>query len=237
MNSAAKACRFQFLGVMDYGQALNLQLRACEAIKRGACEDVLLLLEHPPAITLGRNGSWDHLLIPKAEAEMRGIRVYETDRGGDVTFHGPGQLVGYPVLRLEGRERDVHRYMRNLEEVLIRLLAAYGIDASRREGFAGAWTARGKIGAMGVHISRWVTRHGFSLNVAPEMSYFDLIVPCGIRGEAIASMCGILGRPLDIPEVAERLSAEFGRVMAREMVPDEGLKERLEREVTESAVA
>ena len=156
---------------IQYSRALDLQMRICESKKRGFAKDVLLLLEHPPTITLGRSGDLNHLLIDKKELSSRGVDFWSVDRGGDITFHGPGQLVGYPILALQAGERDVHNYMRNLEESLIRLLAVYGIEGLREKQLTGVWTREGKIGAMGVHISRWITRHGFALNVNTDLSY------------------------------------------------------------------
>jgi lipoyl(octanoyl) transferase len=204
---------------MEYGKALELQMRVCGRKKGGMAEDVLLLLEHPPVITLGRNGKWQNLLAADSLLETRGVQRFEADRGGDITFHGPGQLVGYPLLKLEKGEQDVHRYMRNLEETLLRALASYGIDAGRNEKYTGVWTSRGKIAAMGVHISRWVTRHGFALNVNTDLSYYDLIVPCGIAGKEVASMENFLARRVPVEEVAARVVAEFGTVFNREMTP------------------
>ncbi len=207
-----------WLGLTDYAQALEMQMRVCELKKRGFGDDVLFLLEHPPTITLGRNGDWDNLLVSDESLKARGIARYSTDRGGDITFHGPGQLVGYPILALERSERDVHRLMCNLEESLIRLLRGYGIEAGREDGLTGVWTKAGKVAAMGIHISRWITRHGFALNVNTNLSYFDLIVPCGIQGKKVASMHSLLGGPLDLREVAERFASEFGAVFKRRVV-------------------
>lgn len=236
---AVKSCLVAFLGRVEYSNALELQMRVCEAKKQGFAADVLLLLEHPPTITLGRNGRWQHLLASDAALAARGVRRFEVDRGGDITFHGPGQLVGYPLMKLESGERDVHRFMRNLEGSLISLLAAYGIEAGREGKLTGVWTIKGKIGAMGVHISRWITRHGFALNVNTELSYFDLIVPCGIAGKGVASMQSMLGRALDLREVAERYASEFAAACARKMVwvSQDDIQEKLHRHATETAVA
>jgi len=204
-----------WLGLTDYAQALELQMRICELKKRGFAEDVLFLLEHPPTITLGRNGDWHHLLVSDDALKARGIVRYTTDRGGDITFHGPGQLVGYPIMQLEKSERDVHLLMRNLEQCLIRLLSGYGIEAEREDGLTGVWTKEGKIAAMGIHISRWITHHGFALNVNTNLSYFDLIVPCGIKGKAVASMHTLLKRIPDLREVAGKYADEFGAVFKR----------------------
>jgi lipoate-protein ligase B len=204
---------------IDYEDALALQMQVCERKKSGFEPDVLFLLEHFPVITLGRNGDWHNLVVPEETLKDRGVSRYRVDRGGDITFHGPGQLVGYPLLKLERHEQDVHRYMRNLEETIIRLLAEYGISAWREEKMPGVWTSSGKICAMGVHISRWVTRHGFALNVNTDLSFYDLIVPCGLVGKQVTSMQAILGRAVELPEVAEKVSGHCGRIFGRKMIP------------------
>jgi lipoate-protein ligase B len=193
-------------------------MEICGLKRRDWADDVLLLLEHPPTITLGRNGRWQHLLVTDAVLTGRGVERWEVDRGGDITFHGPGQLVGYPLLKLEGAERDVHRFMRNMEEALLLTLAGYGIAAARRQKLTGVWTASGKIAALGVHISRWITRHGFALNVSTDLSYFGLIVPCGIAGVGVTSMSKLLERKLDLLEVARAYTKRFGEVFSREIV-------------------
>ncbi len=217
------------LGRVDYANALELQMRICEAKRQSFENDALLLLEHPPTITIGRNGKRDHLLVPDDELKRRGVNWFEVDRGGDITFHGPGQLVGYPILKLEPGERDVHRFMRNLEGVLIELLSDYAIDATREGGFTGVWTREGKIAAMGIHISRWITRHGFALNVNTDLSFYDLIIPCGLTGKSVTSMERVLGMQCDLAEVAERFIAVFGEVFGRRMlrIPASELLDRL----------
>lgn len=217
MTQSAKRCWAAWLGRTDYGRALDLQMRICASRKLGWEPDVLLLLEHPPTITLGRNGRWHNLLVPEEILRLKGVERFETDRGGDITFHGPGQLVGYPILRLEPSERDVHRYMRNLEECLIRTLQSFGIDGGRNDRYTGVWTSRGKVAAMGVHISRWITRHGFALNVNTDLSYYDLIIPCGISGEQVTSMERLLSRPVSLEEVVKRVAVEFASVFGRDL--------------------
>lgn len=203
----------------DYARALALQMQICDLKKEGFAPDVLLLLEHPPVITLGRSGDWHNLVVSEEILRSRGVTRCHVDRGGDITFHGPGQLVGYPLLRLEQHEQDVHRYMRNLEETIIRVLEGYGIAAGREEKLTGVWTSSKKICALGVHISRWVTRHGFALNVNTDLSFYDLIVPCGLVGKQVTSMQTILQHEVDLREVAEKLTGHFGRVFEREMIP------------------
>jgi lipoate-protein ligase B len=204
---------------LDYARALELQMEICRRKKLVATPDVLLLLEHLPVITLGRNGDWHNLVVSEETLKARQVSRYHVDRGGDITYHGPGQLVGYPLLKLERHEQDVHRYMRNLEETILCVLRECGIAADREEKLTGVWTAAGKICAMGVHISRWVTRHGFALNVNTDLSFYDLIVPCGIVGKPVTSMQQILGREVSLPEVAKKLTVHFGRIFGREMIP------------------
>ncbi len=213
-----KQCYVLWQGSVPYGRALGLQMEICNAKKCGFDQDVLLLLEHPPTITLGRNAKSSHVLVHQDVLKARNIGLWHVDRGGDVTFHGPGQLVGYPILFLQANERGIRRYMTDLEESLIRLLAHYGIQAGRDAQFAGVWTSRGKIGAIGVHISRWVTRHGFALNVNTDLSFYDLIVPCGITDRGVTSMQTLLSRTLEMSEVAQRYISEFGQVFDRDMI-------------------
>lgn len=202
-------------GCVQYSEALDLQMQVCESKKNGFAEDVLLLLEHPPTITLGRSGKANHLLVSENYLKSQGVGLWNVDRGGDITFHGPGQLVGYPILSLSASERDVRGYMRNLEESLIRLLASYGIESRRDSQFTGVWTDQGKVAAMGVHISRWITRHGFALNVNTDLSFYDLIVPCGISGRGVTSMEKQLSHPVEMSDVAERYTREFAVVFKR----------------------
>jgi lipoic acid synthetase/lipoyl(octanoyl) transferase len=218
MPVTPRRCTAVFLGRSSHASAHALQVRIETLRKRGEGEDALLLVEHPPTVTLGRNGTWNNLRVDREVLRRRGVEAVDVDRGGDITFHGPGQLVGYPILRLEGPERDVARYMRALEEVLIRTLARYGIAAGREAGLTGVWTSRGKIAALGVHLSRWVTRHGFALNVATDLGFFDLIVPCGLAGRPVATMAACLGRELALEAVARDLVEEFGPVFGREVV-------------------
>ena len=175
-------------------------------------EDCLLLVEHPPVITLGRGAKRTHLLGDEELLRARGVEVWETERGGDVTFHGPGQLVGYPILDLTRHGKDLHRYMRKLEEVLIRTLEIYGIQAERRAGQTGVWVRGDKIASIGVHVSRWVSRHGFALNVSPDLSAFDLIVPCGLTGIRMTSMAALLNQEVLVQAVAKVVADQFALV-------------------------
>lgn len=214
----ANDCVAVWLGRVPYADALALQMQICEQKKRGFDRDVLLLLEHPPTITLGRSGKIDHLLASEEYLKAQGIELWQSDRGGDITFHGPGQLVGYPILALQAEERDVRSYMRNLEESLMHLLAAYGIATQREPQYTGVWTQSGKIAAMGVHISRWITRHGFALNVNTDMAFYKLIIPCGIVGKAVTSMQQMLSRTLAMEEIAGEYMEIFGDAFQRRMM-------------------
>jgi lipoyl(octanoyl) transferase len=202
------------LGVVEYEEALALQQRLVEDRKAGRISDQLLLLEHPAVITLGVRARSDrsHVIATPEALSARGVGVFETGRGGDVTYHGPGQLVGYPIIDLRPDRCDVHRYVRDLEEVLIRAVAAFGISATRIRGLTGIWVGDAKLAAIGVRISRWVTSHGFALNVNTQLSDFDLIVPCGISDKSVTSMERLLGRSLAMDEVEDAVIAAFGPV-------------------------
>ena len=204
------------LGVVPYEDALALQQGLVEARRRGEIPDTLLLLEHPHVITLGvrvRNDR-SHVVATPEQLAARGVTVHESGRGGDVTYHGPGQLVGYPIFDLAPDRRDLHRYVRDLEEALIRAVARFGIRAGRVEGLTGVWVGAEKVAAIGVRISRWITSHGFALNVSVDLDYFGLIVPCGIRDRGVTSMSRLLGRDVTVAEaagpVAEALADVFG---------------------------
>ena len=198
------------LGLIDYAGALEVQKRTERAVLAGEQPDTLLLLEHPHTLTLGRRSSADGVLADKAVLAARNISVFETNRGGKTTYHGLGQLVGYPIIKLSPDREDVHRYVRDLEEVLIRTMRDFGIEAFRIKGLTGAHTERGKVAAIGVHIARWVTTHGFALNVNTDLSYFNLIVAC--EGEPVTSMKELLGRDLEMAAVEERLVQQFAQV-------------------------
>jgi lipoyl(octanoyl) transferase len=203
---------------VGYEDGLLLQRELVARRKAGTIPDTLLLLEHPHVYTLGRNARKENLLISAEQLAARGAQVFEIDRGGDVTYHGPGQLVGYPILDLAKHRRDIAWYMRCLEEVLIEVAGEYGIQAGRLAGAPGVWVGNDKLAAMGVHISRWVTSHGFAFNVNTDLRYFDWIVPCGLRDKGVTSLQKLLGRPLEMEEVAGRVVRHFGRVFEVEMV-------------------
>src|SRR5258706_15914870 len=202
--------------MVAYGDALKLQKEFVEQRKAGEIPDQLLLLEHPPVITLGVRTRNDrsHIVAAPETLEEAGVEVFESGRGGDVTYHGPGQLVGYPILDLKPDRCDVHRYVRDLEEVLIRTAADYGISAGRVDGLTGVWVGADKLAAIGVRIARWITSHGFALNVTTDLEYFNLIVPCGIADRGVTSLSRLLGRPVDRAEVEDRIASHFSRVFA-----------------------
>ena len=223
------------LGLLGYAEAYALQKRLVAARKADAIRDVLLLCEHTPVITQGRNGKREHLLVSENVLRQRNVEFYESSRGGDVTYHGPGQLVGYPILQLGEIRKDVVWYVRMLEEVMIRTSAEFGVCARREEGKTGIWVAceereftqrtqssqreegaPEKLGAIGVHISRWVTSHGFAYNVATDLRNFDLIVPCGIAGRKATSLEKLLGRSVSVSEVTPKMTQHFGDVFGLE---------------------
>ena len=199
------------LGVVSYADGLALQQAHVEDRKAGRIPDQLLLLEHPPVITLGVKNRHDRTnIVASAETlAEQGVSVFETGRGGDVTYHGPGQLVGYPVVDLKPDRCDVHRYVRDLEQVLIQTAAAFGVPADRVPGLTGAWVGNDKLAAIGVRISRWVTSHGFALNVNTNLSHFDLIVPCGIADRGVTSLERLLGHPLQLDRVEVAVMEAF----------------------------
>jgi lipoyl(octanoyl) transferase len=206
----------QRLGLVDYQSGLTIQKETELAVKTGTQPDTLLLLEHPHTLTIGRRGDSSSILLNEDELSSRNVTLFETNRGGKVTYHGLGQVVGYPIINLSPQREDVHRYVRDLEEVLIRTLADFGIDAFRIEGLTGVHTQRGKVAAIGVHIARWITTHGFALNVNTDLSYFDLIIAC--EGEPVTSMEELLGRETDLSAVEDRIVVHFADVFAMEDV-------------------
>jgi lipoyl(octanoyl) transferase len=208
------------LGLVPYARALELQRAVARARISGAIShDVLLLLEHPPVVTLGRSSKAQHLVATPAMLAERGVELFEAERGGDVTFHGPGQLVGYPIVNLRGHKQDLHWYLRQVEAVLMRALERIGIPAERSQGRTGVWTGGRKIASIGVHARDWVTWHGFALNVSNDLSYFDLIVPCGLSGVTMTSVAQELGAVAPpFSAVAEIVAASFSSVFALDSV-------------------
>jgi lipoyl(octanoyl) transferase len=201
------------LGRVSYGDGLALQAARVEARRAGRVQDTLYLLEHPDVITLGTGSRTEHVLATPDELETLGIAMFETGRGGDVTYHGPGQLVGYPILDLKPDRKDLHAYLRDLEEVLILALAEWGIEARREPGLTGVWTDSGKIAAIGVRVSSgWITSHGFALNVAPDLDRFTTIVPCGIADRAVTSIAHELDESPSWERVQDVVVAAFRSV-------------------------
>jgi len=242
------------LGLIGYERAWELQKRIVAARKLALIPDVLLLCEHTHVITMGRNGRAEHLLASETMLRARDVEFHATNRGGDITYHGPGQLVAYPILNLAEIRRDVGWYVRQLEEVMIRTTAEYGIAAERREGRTGIWinvvsadgaaalekiTTEEKLGAIGVHISRWVTSHGLAYNVATDLSYFDLIVPCGIAGKRATSLTRLLNREIEMSDAKPRLVKHLGECFGRMMraVSQVDLERALAAQDTPVAVA
>lgn len=205
------------LGRVEYGAALALQKQTEAAVLTGAQPDTLLLLEHPHTLTLGRRSGPNGIIAPDEVLKTRGVTVFETNRGGKTTYHGLGQVVGYPIINLSPDREDVHRFVRDLEEVLIRTMSDFEIDSFRIPGLTGVHTSRGKVAAIGVHIARWVTTHGFALNVNTDLSYFDLIIAC--EGEPVTSMKELLGREVDMSEVEDRIVERFAEVFEMESEP------------------
>ncbi|HEU4871991.1 MAG TPA: lipoyl(octanoyl) transferase LipB [Pyrinomonadaceae bacterium] len=208
----ARELLVQRLGLVDYESALAIQKKTELAVKTGIQPDTLLLLEHPHTLTIGRRGDSSSILLDTEQLKARNVTLFETNRGGKVTYHGLGQVVGYPIINLSPDREDVHRYVRDLEEVLIRTISDFGINAFRIDGLTGVHTERGKVAAIGVHIARWVTTHGFALNVNTDLSYFNLIIACD--GEPVTSMEELLGREIDLSAVEDRLAVNFAEVFS-----------------------
>lgn len=213
------------LGMVSYCAAFEMQKQLTEQRRAGEIPDTLLLLEHPPTITLGRNAARAHIVASAEALSEQGIECVDTDRGGDVTYHGPGQLVGYPILDLNAppHKPDLHRYFRQMEEALIGAIGSFGISGERFGGYTGVWVAREnappeKIAAMGIRVSRWITRHGFALNVCPNLSHFAAIVPCGIHDYGVTSMTRVLGRDISVTSVIPAVVSSFASIF--ELEPD-----------------
>ncbi|MFN8178466.1 MAG: lipoyl(octanoyl) transferase LipB [bacterium] len=207
------------LARVEYEDGLDLMDDLRAKVGAGELPDQLLLLEHPPVVTLGRNASDRHLLLSAEALARRGIGFFRTGRGGDVTFHGPGQIVGYPILDLNPDRRDVRRYVRDLEEAIIRTLADFGVGSGRIAGLTGVWVGDLKIAAIGVRISRWITSHGFAFNIATDLSYFDTMIPCGIPERGVTSLSRLLGRDVSLDEVRGPLTTRVAEVFDRAPVP------------------
>lgn len=220
--SEPRRLHWTFLGRVPYDEAVEMQHAARAALKSGEGPERFLLLEHPHVYTLGRNAAEEDVLAGEEQLRARGIEVAECDRGGQVTYHGPGQLVGYPIVNLSPDRRDVRRYVRDLQEVLIRTLAEYDVAAERREGqaFVGVWAGEEKIASIGVHLSRWITTHGFALNVSTDLSYFSGIIPCGLHQVRLTSIERLTGLAPCLPEIAAVCARHFAAIFERELVAD-----------------
>ena len=210
-----RRCCWRDLGRLDYGEAFELQRVRVEQRKRGEIADQLLIVEHPHTITLGRNGHMENLVAREDELARAGVAFRHTDRGGDITYHGPGQIVGYPILDLRQWKRDVVAYVRAIEQTIIDTLADFGLATGREPGMTGVWIDGAKITAIGVHVSRWVTSHGFALNVTTDLEYFKLIVPCGIADRGVTSLERLIGSAPDRAEVEQRVIGNFCHVFDR----------------------
>lgn len=208
------------MGRVPYGTAWNIQRQMVNKRRSGQFQDAIILLEHDPIYTIGRAGSRKNIIVPAAKLEDENIMVVEVDRGGDITYHGPGQLVGYPVLDLAMHGRDLHRYVRQLEEVIIRTIGFYNIQGWREQGLTGVWTEKGKIAAIGVGVKGWVSMHGFALNIKPDMKYFKMINPCGITDRPVASM-EMFGVKASLENVADVLIQNFAEVFEIEIISSE----------------
>ena len=213
-------CQIHELGRVPYAEAMALQRDLVARRKAGETPDTLLLVEHPHVYTLGRNARRSHLPADTEQLQGLGAEVHETDRGGEITYHGPGQLVGYPILDLKQHRRDVRWYMETLEEVLICTAKDFGITPHRREGCRGVWVGEEKLASLGVHLSRWVTSHGFALNVNTELSYFEHIVPCGLEGVRMTSLEKLTGGSIFLGTVQERAIRHFAKLFALEVRPE-----------------
>jgi lipoate-protein ligase B len=222
-SQVGRNCEASWLGIVSYEEGLRLQERAVERLRSSEGPEQLLLLEHPHVFTLGRGADANNILADQHQLQTNSVEVHETGRGGDVTYHGPGQLVGYPIINLKPDRCDVHRYVRDLEEVLIRTIADFGVAGKRIAGLTGVWVGNEKIAAIGVRIARWITSHGFALNVNTDLSYFEMIVPCGITDKGVTSLSRLVGRSIDTREVAQTTALNFGKIFGREMefAPDD----------------
>jgi lipoyl(octanoyl) transferase len=214
-------CRVEQLGTVDYAEGLRLQAQRIAQRKAAEIPDTLLLLEHPHVYTLGRNARRENLLISEERLAALGAQLFETNRGGDITYHGPGQLVGYPIFDLTKHRRDIAWFMRSLEEVFIRVAREFGIEAGRLAGAPGVWVGNDKLVAMGVHISRWVTSHGFAFNVNTDLGYFEWIVPCGLPDKGVTSLAKLLGRPVEMNRTTRLVIEQCGKVFGMTMEVEE----------------
>lgn len=221
------------LGLLDYRKAWDLQRELVGKRWKKEINDTLLLVEHPPLFTIGRRGSSRNILVSDKHLEEKGVSVYEVDRGGDITYHGPGQIIGYPILDLNEHGRDVHLMLRCLEEVIIKLLSDYGVEALRIPGYTGVWVGKEKIAAIGIGVRHWITFHGFCLNVNPDMNYFALINPCGLKGKGVTSLQQTTpGKTIPgLKNLQQNLIRHFGEVFRLEMRDDQEISALAEEEI------
>jgi len=217
-SQTQRLCEARWLGIVGYDDGLHLQESAIEHLRSGEAPEQLLLLEHPHVFTLGRGADSSNILADPLQIQTNSVEVHETGRGGDVTYHGPGQLVGYPIINLKPDRCDVHRYVRDLEEALIRTISEFGVTGTRIKGLTGVWVGNDKIAAIGVRIARWITSHGFALNVNTDLSYFNMIVPCGITDKGVTSLSRLLGSQIPMSDVARVVSSQFAQVFEREIL-------------------
>lgn len=209
------------LGNMKYKKAYELQLELIKKRAAGEIPDTLILVEHPPVFTIGSSGTDEHISVSRDFLESSGIEVFETNRGGDITYHGPGQIVAYPILNLKEHKQDLHWLLRQYEEVTIRLLEKYGITARRIDGLTGVWVGDEKITAIGVGVRRWVSYHGFAFNVNPNLEHFSYIIPCGIRDKGVTSLSKLQGEEMDMDEMRKKVIKYFAEVFEMEVLEDE----------------
>ena len=217
-SQTQRLCEARWLGIVGYDDGLHLQESAIEHLRSGEAPEQLLLLEHPHVFTLGRGADSSNILADPLQLQTNSVEVHETGRGGDVTYHGPGQLVGYPIINLKPDRCDVHRYVRDLEEALIRTISEFGVTGTRIKGLTGVWVGNDKIAAIGVRIARWITSHGFALNVNTDLSYFNMIVPCGITDKGVTSLSRLLGSQIPMSDVTRVVSSQFAQVFEREIL-------------------
>jgi lipoyl(octanoyl) transferase len=221
VGTATRLLDVRRLGRVPYSEALDLQRALVDERRAGRITDTLLLVEHPHVLTLGvrGDGGRSHILATPDTLAARGVDVHETGRGGDITYHGPGQIVGYPIIDLKPDRCDVHRYVRDLEDVLMRTAGDYGVSAHRVDGLTGVWVGQDKLAAIGVRIARWITSHGFAFNVSTDLDYFGLIVPCGIADRGVTSLERLTGRTVELPAVQDRIVLHFSNVFSAQALP------------------
>ncbi len=219
--TAIRELTVERMGRIAYGPMHDIQCARQREVIDGGAQDTLYLLEHDPVITLGKNTGDGHLLADASTLRNRGVEVHQTGRGGDVTFHGPGQLVGYPIIQMQEGEKDIRGFVWRVEELVIRTCADFGVHAERVEGLRGVWVGDDKVGAVGIRVSRWTSLHGFALNVSTDLSYFDLIIPCGIEDKGVTSLERLTGRKISLSSVMDSVEAHAGRVFERALLPSQ----------------